>query len=290
MKENLNQLVLEYKQLKENDQARKKVLLTKIVETIYNDQKLRNTTKKYIKDKNIELETNFGEVIFQLIIEQKLVDKFIPEKYNYNFEKCFYGCIKNEISNESRKNQKYINANSLDYQTSDDEGNYISKEYASNENLEEDSIGNSVITNLNQVLAYSIIHFLKHKGKPYTSTKLQYIKMFYTESMTILFKDDIDTKDLNSQQIFSAMDTNFLDMYMKMVCRTPKEVRNSPLKYYSELFKDEPCNHAEIKLPLENRVFLKYWEDLTGKKIADSNISQQRNYYKNYMRNIIDDV
>lgn len=290
MKENLNQLVLEYKQLKENDQARKKVLLTKIVETIYNDQKLRNTTKKYIKDKNIELETNFGEVIFQLIIEQKLVDKFIPEKYNYNFEKCFYGCIKNEISNEGRKNQKYINANSLDYQTSDDEGNYISKEYASNENLEEDSIGNSVITNLNQVLAYSIIHFLKHKGKQYNSTKLQYIKMFYTESMTILFKDDIDTKDLNSQQIFSAMDTNFLDMYMKMVCRTPKEVRNSPLKYYSELFKDEPCNHAEIKLPLENRVFLKYWEDLTGKKIADSNISQQRNYYKTYMRNIIDDV
>lgn len=294
MKENLNQLVLEYKQLNENDQARKKVLLTKIVETIYNDQKLRNTTKKYIKDKNIELETNFGEVIFQLIIEQKLVDKFIPEKYNYNFEKCLYGSIDINTNNTIKKNHNNMElkkvSSSLDEKIKDSEDNYISKEYASNENLEEDSIGNSVVTNLNQVLAYSIIHFLKHKGKPYTSTKLQYIKMFYTESMTILFKDDIDTKDLNSQQIFSAMDTNFLDMYMKMVCRTPKEVRNSPLKYYSELFKDEPCNHAEIKLPLENRVFLKYWEDLTGKKIADSNISQQRNYYKTYMRNIIDDV
>lgn len=290
MKENLNQLVLEYKQLKENDQARKKVLLIKIVQTIYDDKEIKVRTKSHINTKEIGLYTTFESVIDKLIIIDKIIDKFNPENYDNNFKKYLYGCIKNETSNENRKNQKYINANSLDYQTSDDEGNYISKEYASNENLEEDSIGNSVVTNLNQVLAYSIIHFLKHKGKQYNSTKLQYIKMFYTESMTILFKDDIDTKDLNSQQIFSAMDTNFLDMYMKMVCRTPKEVRNSPLKYYSELFKDEPCNHAEIKLPLENRVFLKYWEDLTGKKIADSNISQQRNYYKTYMRNIIDDV
>ena len=290
MKENLNQLVLEYKQLNENDQARKKVLLIKIVQTIYDDKEIKVRTKSHINTKEIGLYTTFESVIDKLIIIDKIIDKFNPENYDNNFKKYLYGCIKNETSNENRKNQKYINANSLDYQTSDDEGNSISKEYASNENLEEDSIGNSVVTNLNQVLAYSIIHFLKHKGKPYTSTKLQYIKMFYTESMTILFKDDIDTKDLNSQQIFSAMDTNFLDMYMKMVCRTPKEVRNSPLKYYSELFKDEPCNHAEIKLPLENRVFLKYWEDLTGKKIADSNISQQRNYYKTYMRNIIDDV
>ena len=290
MKENLNQLVLEYKQLNENDQARKKVLLIKIVQTIYDDKEIKVRTKSHINTKEIGLYTTFESVIDKLIIIDKIIDKFNPENYDNNFKKYLYGCIKNETSNENRKNQKYINANSLDYQTSDDEGNYISKEYASNENLEEDSIGNSVVTNLNQVLAYSIIHFLKHKGKQYNSTKLQYIKMFYTESMTILFKDDIDTKDLNSQQIFSAMDTNFLDMYMKMVCRTPKEVRNSPLKYYSELFKDEPCNHAEIKLPLENRVFLKYWEDLTGKKIADSNISQQRNYYKTYMRNIIDDV
>ena len=290
MKENLNQLVLEYKQLKENDQARKKVLLIKIVQTIYDDKEIKVRTKSHINTKEIGLYTTFESVIDKLIIIDKIIDKFNPENYDNNFKKYLYGCIKNETSNENRKNQKYINANSLDYQTSDDEGNYISKEYTSNENLEEDSIGNSVVTNLNQVLAYSIIHFLKHKGKQYNSTKLQYIKMFYTESMTILFKDDIDTKDLNSQQIFSAMDTNFLDMYMKMVCRTPKEVRNSPLKYYSELFKDEPCNHAEIKLPLENRVFLKYWEDLTGKKIADSNISQQRNYYKTYMRNIIDDV
>lgn len=289
MKENLNQLVLEYKRLNENDGARKKTLLTQIVTTICQDKEIEAKTKSYIKVQGVESYTEFVDVISNLIMVRNIIDKFDSEKYDNNFKKYLYGCIKNEIKNEYRNNKKHIGLYSLNAED-DDEEERASKDYPSNQNLEEESVQNSFVTKVNQTLPHNIIHFLEHKGKQYNSTKLQYIKMFYTESMTILFKDNIDTKDLNCQQIFTAMDTGFLDMYMKKVCRTPEEVRYSPLKYYFELFKDEPCNHTEIKLPLENRIFLKYWEDLTGKKIADSNISQQRNYYRTYMENIINDV
>lgn len=284
MNNTINQFVLEYKSL-DGEKVRKKTLLNKIVVEIYNNSQIKNKTIGAINKYNLQSETSFEDIISKLIIIDKIIDKFIPEKYENNFVKYLYGCIPNAIGSIYKKSSKYSNMDRLDQTQQDDDGNDSNKEIKSNENVEKNIIEDNHANILSQLISYNIIHFLEHKGKTYNPTRLNYFKMFYTENMTIFFKSGTTDENLNHQQVFSAMDLNFLDMYMREICRTPNEILYTPLKTYSQLF-DDIISNKELKLPLENKVFLKYWEKSTGNKIADANISQQRKAYLEFMKGI----
>lgn len=284
MNDIINQLVLEYKNL-DNEKIRKKTLLNEIIVKIYENPQIKNITMTTIKKYNMGNQICFEEIINDLFIFDKIIDGFIPENYNHNFVKYLYGCIKNKIGKIYKKEQKYIEMVRIDQSQTNNDEDTLAYQIPSTADVEEDTIKNDTVNLLIQSMSYNIIHFMEHKGKKYNSVKLKYFKMFYTENMTIFFKSGSNTKELNHQQIFSAMNLSFLDLYMSEICRTPNEVSYTPLKRYSQLFNDIPSND-ELKLPLESKVFLKYIEETTGKKFTVANVSTQRKDYENFFEKI----
>lgn len=310
----ITNLVLEYQQAKKDNLPECKTLKNKIFIELLKEkfllQYVRNLVEEYNRFHLIKLdEDDKGISIFWEIIEaEHIFDTFDVSKNN-NFVKYMQMQIKNYIRNKLKKLNKNANIkdshghvikneegypiqyknNSMDENRNNDDGdsyNTLHEKIGSNENLEGNILKNDSINMLLSIMNYNIIHFLEHKGKAFNSTRLMYIKMFYTETIIHFFKKSpYPFNDVNSQQIFSAIDINLLDMVMKSLCREVSDITYSRLKKYYEVLSDisEDKKSLEIEVPFINKIFIKYVELATGNTVSDSSISQQKGNYKEVM-------
>lgn len=314
----ITNLVLEYQQAKKDNLPEWRTLKNKIISEIFKSDTIsdsdiikdvRKIIKKHNKNRIVKLDNDPNAEIWEVLESKHLLDTFDINK-NDNFIKCLRKLIDYNISNKSKKANSDADANmkdshgnlikdergkqvqyktcSINVDSNDDEhsSNYINKEIDSCENMEENVLANQSINILFSIINYNIIHFLEHKGKAFNSTRLMYIKMFYTETIIHFFKKSpYPFNDVNSQQIFSAIDINLLDMVMKSLCREVSDITYSSLKKYYEILEDisEDKKSLEIEVPFINKIFIKYVELATGNTVSDSSISQQKGNYKEVM-------
>ena len=314
----ITNLVLEYQQAKKDNLPEWRTLKNKIISEIFKSDTIsdsdiikdvRKIIKKHNKNRIVKLDNDPNAEIWEVLESKHLLDTFYINK-NDNFIKCLRKLIDYNISNKSKKANSDADANmkdshgnlikdergkqvqyktcSINVDSNDDEhsSNYINKEIDSCENMEENVLANQSINMLFSIINYNIIHFLEHKGKAFNSTGLMYRKMFYTETIIKFFnKFSYTSNNINSQQIFSAIDVDFLDMVMKSLCREVSDITYSSLKKYYEILEDisEDKKFLEIEVPFINKIFIKYVELSTGDTVSDASISQQKKKYKESM-------
>ncbi|GEM_PF-6546936 len=123
---------------------------------------------------------------------------------------------------------------------------------------------------------FSYIRFMEHSsGKAANPTRLFYSRCFVTDYMTSVCKDGIHQEiQINQQEAFGTMNTDFLDFFMTQPCRTLQNIAVTAPKTYAQL--EISSKQEEIKIPLEAAVYKKYLPDRLGRSVTDAAISQQR--------------
>lgn len=312
----ITNLVLEYQQAKKDNLPEWRTLKNKIISEIFKSDKSQNNIifnyiseliEYYNGNKMVKLDNDPNAEIWEVLESKHLLDTFDINK-NDNFVNYLKYVVDCNILNKLKKINKNANMqdfhgnlikneegkpvpfknNSLDqniddYENSDDT---LHSKVGSNENPENDISQNNFINMSLSIMNYNIIHFLEHKGKAFNSTGLMYRKMFYTETIIKFFnKFSYTSNNINSQQIFSAIDVDFLDMVMKSLCREVSDITYSSLKKYYEILEDisEDKKFLEIEVPFINKIFIKYVELSTGDTVSDASISQQKKKYKESM-------
>lgn len=314
----ITNLVLEYQQAKKDNLPECNTLKMKLINEIFKEesdspsvylQSIRKIIEKTNSNKIVKLDEDGNADLWELIEDKQLFDTFDISKNN-NFFKYMETEARNYIRNKARMENNHAETNmkdshgnlikdengkqvqyktcSINVDSNDDEhsSNYINKEIDSCENMEENVLANQSINMSFSIINYNIIHFLEHKGKAFNSTRLMYIKMFYTETIINFFNEfSYTSNNINSQQIFSAIDVDFLDMVMKSLCREVSDITYSSLKKYYEILEDisEDKKFLEIEVPFINKIFIKYVELSTGDTVSDASISQQKKKYKESM-------
>ena len=312
----ITNLVLEYQQAKKDNLPEWRTLKNKIISEIFKSDKSQNNIifnyiseliEYYNGNKMVKLDNDPNAEIWEVLEGKHLLDTFDINK-NDNFVNYLKYVVDCNILNKLKKINKNANMqdfhgnlikneegkpvpfknNSLDQNIDDDEtsDDTLHSKVGSNENPENDISQNNFINMSLSIMNYNIIHFLEHKGKAFNSTGLMYRKMFYTETIIKFFnKFSYTSNNINSQQIFSAIDVDFLDMVMKSLCREVSDITYSSLKKYYEILEDisEDKKFLEIEVPFINKIFIKYVELSTGDTVSDASISQQKKKYKESM-------
>lgn len=312
----ITNLVLEYQQAKKDNLPEWRTLKNKIISEIFKSDKSQNNIifnyiseliEYYNGNKMVKLDNDPNAEIWEVLEGKHLLDTFDINK-NDNFVNYLKYVVDCNILNKLKKINKNANMqdfhgnlikneegkpvpfknNSLDQNIDDDENSddTLHSKVGSNENPENDISQNNFINMSLSIMNYNIIHFLEHKGKAFNSTGLMYRKMFYTETIIKFFnKFSYTSNNINSQQIFSAIDVDFLDMVMKSLCREVSDITYSSLKKYYEILEDisEDKKFLEIEVPFINKIFIKYVELSTGDTVSDASISQQKKKYKESM-------
>lgn len=312
----ITNLVLEYQQAKKDNLPEWRTLKNKIISEIFKSNKSQNNIifnyiseliEYYNGNKMVKLDNDPNAEIWEVLESKHLLDTFDINK-NDNFVNYLKYVVDCNILNKLKKINKNANMqdfhgnlikneegkpvpfknNSLDQNIDDDENSddTLHSKVGSNENPENDISQNNFINMSLSIMNYNIIHFLEHKGKAFNSTGLMYRKMFYTETIIKFFnKFSYTSNNINSQQIFSAIDVDFLDMVMKSLCREVSDITYSSLKKYYEILEDisEDKKFLEIEVPFINKIFIKYVELATGDTVSDASISQQKKKYKESM-------
>ena len=309
----LNDLALEYINLQNsNENGRKLSIRNNIITNLCDEHSsISGIVQKGIEKNHLENYVSYIDIITDFLMLGDVLNKFIDnaQRFNNNFSKFFLGCMNNKIGTYYKKYRKDILQKlSLDGAYQDSNGNYQPLSVA---DIDAENILNAIdedkTDTMLQEMSYTIIHFLEHKGKDRNPIRHTYYKMFFTDSIVTFIKGTSDnslicgkiSKDelkrisqLNQQQLFSALETNLLDMFMKDECRTVTQIYDSKLKTYNEInlkSKKQHSNDIEIILPIENEVFLHYIENyLDLEAPTHSAISQQRGNFRKFMEKITD--
>lgn len=102
--------------------------------------------------------------------------------------------------------------------------------------------------------------------------------MLFTEDVTRIAKGS-EPKFQHERDIFSAMDTEYLDYYMSKPCRTCLRIACTPLKPYEQVV---PGKSGEI--PVHREMFpadvsLAFLERIRGTSVKGSARSNQKKFY-----------
>ena len=124
-------------------------------------------------------------------------------------------------------------------------------------------------------------------GRANNPEKINYYRLFFTDGISnALRKGYLELDEAPPErELFDAIKPEFLDFFKLRVCRTAKEIRDSPLKLHGELVPGQPMKEAEQ--PLHNDVYLTYLNTREGKALkSDSTITNQWTAYRDFMRYI----
>jgi hypothetical protein len=105
--------------------------------------------------------------------------------------------------------------------------------------------------------------------------------MFFTDHITEYCKNFEITRSIKDREksIFSGMELNFLDFYMRAICRTFKAIQRVPLKSMKEI--TGKGTDEEIKIPLQDKIYLVY----LGLSSAGG-ITQKKKQYRDFCENL----
>ena len=127
-------------------------------------------------------------------------------------------------------------------------------------------------------LISNILHFGEiYYGKANNTTRLCWYKIFFTEDMTYTWKMGGASYG-NERDVFRAMLLDYLDYYMRNICRSRREVCESPLKLYCEVVTTAANDGEVTPLPLPADVSLAFIEKrnlpLSTKRSARSGVKK----------------
>ena len=111
-----------------------------------------------------------------------------------------------------------------------------------------------------------ILNFARrHQGKNASPQRLLWYRLFYTEDMTLSWKER-QFRCLHERDVFQALYQPYLDYYMSRPCHSGDEVAATPLKRYGEVVPDckETERGQETKVPLPADVSLNYLRRVEG--------------------------
>ena len=129
--------------------------------------------------------------------------------------------------------------------------------------------------------------FHRHTGRAANETRRMWYRLFFTEDMTNVCKQAPSILE-HPRDVFHAMDLGYLDHYMSKPCRTPSEVKRTPLKPYCDVVPDsDDPSTAWLEDDFPGDVSLFYLLKTTGNKPGRSARSNQLKFYREEMRGLL---
>ncbi len=125
-------------------------------------------------------------------------------------------------------------------------------------------------------------------AKQATPELLHFFKLFYTESVTTVVREFAGSVRIQQElarherDLFSAMNTLFLDFFMALPVRTVTALAAAKLKCNGQLFGTAPSHPKygqEVKLPLEQLVYITFFQQLEGRSVSKALISKNQKRY-----------
>lgn len=126
------------------------------------------------------------------------------------------------------------------------------------------------------------------KGRSNNPTTIHNFKRFFTERLTSTVKETnfIEAYLEQEQELMNAINLEFQDFYMSACVRKLKDIQYYPLKNMCEILQGEKEN--QIKLPLPAQVHIVFIEQVEGRRILKSSLSEQKNKFNQFLKETID--
>ena len=200
---------------------------------------------------------------------------FDPEKGNLeNYFNRIWGYRVEDKGIEFQKNaEEFISLNE-DFNDGEDGGTQKREIAVEQSELKEKESEEKLSEILIEILS-AINHLNEHRGRK--NSKKNYFKMFFTDNITLLCKNYEINKSMEKKEhtIMAGLDLSFLDFYMKERCRNFQKIQVTPLKSMKEI--KGKGTEDEIKLPLENQIYLIY----LGLS-SSGGVTQMQTKYRNF--------
>lgn len=206
---------------------------------------------------------------------EEALGKYSPEKGA--FSHYFSVLLSGRKADAARYAERHApSSDSLDRTVAEDGDLTLGSMVAADKRLEpESAIG---FDGLFAELTSLVLNFAERQnGRKYNENRRMWHRLFYTEDMTQVMKEHT-FRFLHERDIFSAMDTAYLDYYMTCVCRSGQAVQQTPLKPYGQVVPSR-SETAPVPLPIPGDVSLAYLQT-KGVSVGNSARSQQKNYYE----------
>lgn len=263
------QTILESKSSKEYIEIRARVLLS----MIQTEQYYLGLFKKYCLRHNFVLqdinESDFY-LYFEEMLETEYIKKFDPQRgklehwVNHTMTRYRFPDILEKIKEEARAGDVSIEK---------------IREPRGNDGFEFDFY--EVLVSISRLMVAMQQHLKQ--------TESFYYALFFTETVSmvaIAVRDDGYRYVDSEEQLFCTMNIKFLDFYTEEICRTLKEISESPLKFYRDIGIDkdgriELTPAVVVKSLKVYCAFIKSISEDYNEDSVKSTISQQKNsYYK----------
>lgn len=130
-------------------------------------------------------------------------------------------------------------------------------------------------TAINAMFAHSGV------GKKNNPTREKYFRLIYTEKMTHIVKTaELFSEEVkHEKQVMNTCNLEFLDFYMKEICRTISNVNQVPLKMRNEIG-IEKKGEEEIDFPFPDKLYQIFFKQYEEKDVSASILSQNRTKFK----------
>lgn len=291
-KQQLNTLMTEYSQLKGDPANRGRCFAIKnqvaniMLSASFYDMLVNIARKYYAGRGTIE---DFKDAVSDAYVE--CIDKYDPSKSD-NFCAYFFGCLWYTVKNTLRK--EYIDTKK---QVTRDKQNTSEKETASS--LTEDNCGNGrykkrgesidskpdsspipdpsptpdetivrrmVLEEFYARMAVCVIRISGRKGEPD-----KFFRSFATEHYIMLCREHLhNICDINENEAFTVMDTEFADFTLIARCRCFGEIEMTPCRTYVEIGLN---GEKELDVPFEPKVYKTYHN------VSPGRITQKRDEF-----------
>ena len=185
------------------------------------------------------------------------------------------------IGEDEEEHETVVSVTSLDIPIGEDEESPSLVEFLEAQNADIEGEMVTYVTTLYSELISKIVHFNEtYIGKADNKQRENWFRLFFTEDMTYTWKM-VAAKygEKLEREAFSAINTDYLDYYMSLLCRSSIQVNKTPLKPYSQVVPASNDKNEETPVPIPADVSLAFLGIGNGKK-GRSNRSNFKGKYK----------
>lgn len=223
---------------------------------------------------SFELYDDHSDAFLNSVLEA--LQKYDPEKGPFSHYLKYLISRRNTDAYRKQRNHA-PNADSLDAAISEE--NTLSLEDVVSDRMAEDPGQIGRLEGKLADLTAMILNFSqRHAGKADNATRRSWYRMFYTENMTLVAKEEVRTL-LHERDVFTAMELEYLDYYMTKACRSLRTLGAARLKPYHEVVPERE-SMEDTPVPLPADVSLAFWQYCRGEKKGASARSEQYKAYK----------
>lgn len=219
--------------------------------------------------------TNYVLDVFESTMRLFDPSKGVPYTHYVNFTMKRRKIVKIPLTDEGEP----IAIASIDAKRYDSDGSPMANQIE--DRTEEDPEKSGLFDSLYVELTSSILHFAeRHTGRSNNAKRLSWYKIFYTEDMTYTWKMRA-VRFIHERDVFSALDSGYLDYYMSQKCRKGEEVAKTPLKKYEDVVPAAKGNKEETPVPLPADVSIAY---LNTQSFSGASRTNRSNYMGDYRK------